>query len=42
MDPTDCVDELNEDKEKALEISWAVDIAANYTTISRAFCASKD
>ena len=31
-----------EDKEKALEISWAVDLAANYTTIYQAFCASKD
>ena len=30
------------DKEKALEISWAVDLAANYTTIYQAFCASKD
>ena len=31
-----------EDKEKAREISWAVDLAANYTTIYQAFCASKD
>jgi len=31
-----------EDKEKALEISWAIDLAANYTTVYQAFCASKD
>ena len=31
-----------EDKEKALEISWAVDLAASYTTIYQAFCPSKD
>jgi len=30
-----------EDKGTALEISWAVDLAANYTTIYQAFCASK-
>ena len=30
------------DKEKGLEISWAVDLAANYTTIYQAFCASRD
>ena len=31
-----------EDKEKALEISWAVDLAASYTTIYQAFCPSED
>ena len=31
-----------EDKEKALEISWAVDLAASYTTIYQPFCPSKD
>ena len=29
-----------EDEEQAVEISWAVDLAANYTTIYQAFCAS--
>ena len=35
------VEKNPEDKGTALEISWAVDLAANYTTIYQAFCASK-
>ena len=31
-----------EDEEQALEISWAVDLATNYTIIYQAFCVSKD
>ena len=27
-----------DDNEKALELSWTVDLAANYTTIYEAFC----
>ena len=30
------------DEEKALELSWTVDLAANYTTIYVAFCAYEE
>jgi hypothetical protein len=30
------------DEETALELSWTVDLAANYTTIYEAFCTSED
>ena len=30
------------DEETALELSWTVDSAANYTTIYEAFCTSED
>ena len=32
----------SDDKEQALKISWALDLAANYTIIYQAFCSSKD
>ena len=31
-----------DDNEKALELSWTVDLAANYTTIYKAFCTFED
>ena len=31
-----------DDNEKALELSWTVDLAANYTTIYEAFCTSEE
>ena len=31
-----------DDNEKALELSWTVDLAANYTTIYKAFCIFED
>ena len=30
------------DEETALELSWTVDLAANYTTIYEAFCTSEE
>ena len=30
------------DEKTALELSWTVDLAANYTTIYEAFCTSED
>ena len=30
------------DEETALELSWTVDLAANYTTIYEAFCPSEE
>ena len=30
------------DEEMALELSWTVDLAANYTTIYEAFCTSEE
>ena len=30
------------DEEAALELSWTVDLAANYTTIYEAFCPSEE
>ena len=31
-----------DDNKKALELSWTVDLAANYTTIYEAFCTSEE